>query len=319
MAFAALAVVAAPSAGAYGWPVAPFDVAHPVRAHFGDPRTRYFERYDPERSPTSGNFTFHNGVDISASPGASVYPVASGVVSQVRSSRIVVKAARRRTFQYIHVVPRVAVGDRVSARRTVLGTVEEQAAHVHLSELVGGRVVNPLLRGHLSPYADRTVPKIVSIHARTSSGKRLETLAVSGSVSLEVDAFDRPWLPVPGAWHGLPVTPAYVSWSLHAQAGYDVVPTTFAVDFRYLLPFKRDFWRVYGPGTFQNKPRYGGARYVFRLTPDLLDTRRLQDGRYSLKVTVGDVRGNQSSRVVALTICNAVASLCTAAGGARPR
>ena len=27
--------------GAYGWPIKPFDEAHPVRANFGDPRTRF--------------------------------------------------------------------------------------------------------------------------------------------------------------------------------------------------------------------------------------------------------------------------------------
>jgi murein DD-endopeptidase MepM/ murein hydrolase activator NlpD len=65
--------------GAYGWPVAPFDEAHPVRANFGDPRTRFD---GPDTADTliegDGTFSFHQGVDISARDGSPVYAVASG-------------------------------------------------------------------------------------------------------------------------------------------------------------------------------------------------------------------------------------------------
>ena len=317
--FAALAAVcSAPSAGAYGWPVAPFDVQHPVRAHVGDPRTRYYEPYDPERAGVLGSFTFHNGVDIAALPHASVYPVVTGVVTQVRGQRIVVRSGASRTFQYIHVEPRVVAGRRVVARKTVLGTVEPVAGHVHLTETAGGRVVNPLLPGHLAPYADTTKPRIAGVHARAASGKRFDVLQLSGAVSLAVEAFDVPAIPVPGSWSGLPITPALVTWSLRAESGAYVVPKTVAVDFRHTLPFNRDFWRVYAPGTFQNKPRYGGGRYVFRLTPGLLDTRAFPDGRYRLEVGARDVRGNRSSRVVAVSVCNGPAACAAVAKSARP-
>src|SRR5438034_8776441 len=54
----------------YGWPVRPFDRQHPVRGSFGDPRTVF------TAPPTTagvlrgaGQFSFHEGVDISAPNG----------------------------------------------------------------------------------------------------------------------------------------------------------------------------------------------------------------------------------------------------------
>src|SRR5262245_35560893 len=62
----ALAVPA--EAGAYGWPVKPFDRQHPVRGVFGDPRI----------GETS--HSFHFGVDVSAPDGTPVYATATGTV-----------------------------------------------------------------------------------------------------------------------------------------------------------------------------------------------------------------------------------------------
>ena len=37
------------------------------------------------------------------------------------------------------------------------------------------------------------------------------------------------------------------------------------------------------------------GRYLFRLTPKGLDTRRLADGPYVIEVTASDVRGNRAT------------------------
>ena len=73
------ASASATSSESYGWPVKPFDRRHPVRGSFGDPRTVF------TAPPTTagvlhgaGQFSFHEGVDISAPNGTAVYPVRDG-------------------------------------------------------------------------------------------------------------------------------------------------------------------------------------------------------------------------------------------------
>src|SRR2546423_77737 len=67
------------TSSSYGWPVKPFDHQHPVRGAFGDPRTVFVA------PPTAdgllhgaGQFSFHEGIDISAANGTAVYPVRDG-------------------------------------------------------------------------------------------------------------------------------------------------------------------------------------------------------------------------------------------------
>ena len=155
-----LPAAAAADSGAYGWPVKPFDRQHPVRGYFGDPRTVF------AAPPTSegvlrggGQFSFHEGVDIAAPNGTPVYPVRDGrvVVATLEKSRerVVVQCAGGVVFEYWHLTPKVHVGQLVQTDRTVLGTILRPAGHVHLTEVVGGRPVNPLAAGH-SPRTPTT-------------------------------------------------------------------------------------------------------------------------------------------------------------------
>jgi hypothetical protein len=232
----------------------------------------------------------------------------SGVVRAVNGWRVVVRSSRGRAFQYIHITPEVLPGQLVLARRTVLGLVQSPAEHVHLAEIDAGRVVNPLRPGHLAPYDDVTQPRITAMHVRNADDARLDPLSVAGPVTFDVDAFDTPPLPVPGPYNGLPVSPVRVTWSLRTPAGQYAVPPTTAFDFRRSLPSNRLFWTVYGPGTYQSRPGYGGGRYVYRLTRGLLDTRRFADGDYVLQVQVVDIRWNHESTSAAIRICNACAA-----------
>ena len=146
---------AASSVGAYGWPVAPFDRQHPVRGVLGDPRTIY---HGPPTNATlyrgSGSFSFHMGVDICAADGTRVYAVADGVVSRFGPDKVIVDSGGGNRFEYWHIRPSVSVGQHVTARRTVLGRILPGALHVHLTEIDAGRITNPLLPGHLTPYRD---------------------------------------------------------------------------------------------------------------------------------------------------------------------
>ena len=296
---------AATTVGGYGWPVAPFDQAHPVRAAVGDPRT-IFRGSDPLSAP--GTFSFHDGVDIDARNGTPVYPVVSGYVREVRSDGVVVQADDGRLFKYMHIVPAVRPGARVTARQTVLGRVKNWAHELHFSELTpDGAVVNPLQPGHLSPYRDATVPAVGQLHVRDLSGDRLAPFGLQGRVTLIAEAYDRPDLPAQArlskfARDRFPVTPAVVTWSLATLGGRVVVATRTAVDFRDNTPDNEAFWSVYARGTYQNRSVIGArmhwllpGQFLFKLTRSPLDTRRLANGVYVVTVTAIDVAGNRSS------------------------
>ena len=101
-------------AGAYRWPLKPFNKPHPVRGNFGDPRTRFAEPRSDKALLGDGVFSFHQGVDINAPDGTPVYPVASGKVTRVLDERVTVACGNGRSFQYWHIEPAAARG---TARR----------------------------------------------------------------------------------------------------------------------------------------------------------------------------------------------------------
>ena len=263
--------------GSYGWPVKPFDQQHPIRAFFGDPRTVFRAADDADL----GAFSFHNGVDIVAADGTLVYPVVSGVVSVVKPDEIVVTTHPGfRTFQYWHLVPMVRLREHVRARRTALGRVQPGRAHVHLTEIDGGVVENPLQPGHLSPYRDDTPPTVEELYFHDRTGHKLNPEAITGSVEITAAAADTPPLPLPAPWTGVPVTPARVSWQLRTRNGRDLLPEQTPADFLVTAPPPKQFWSVYAAGTYQNFPAVGAhylygtpGDYLFNLTPSPLDTR----------------------------------------------
>jgi hypothetical protein len=302
---------------AYGWPVRPFHRPHPVRGNFGDPRTIYWGLTSD--LDQGGFFQFHNGVDISAASGTAVYPVVSGRVRRVFYDWVGVASAGRR-FQYWHIRPSVRVGQLVSAGRTVLGYIVPGAGHVHLTEIDGTTPVNPLQYGHLTPYWDRTPPVIRAIVVRGSTSG-----ALGGRIWFVVNAYDLPSITPPAPWGAQPVTPAEVSWTLRGPGGRTVIPPTVAADFRFHLPPRRDFWHVYATRTRQNQPtiafthQHEPGRYFFDLTPGGLRTASLPTGRYSLTVTVTDIRSNRSERTRLFTISRSSRASLASVGRFRGR
>ena len=99
---ALLAVAVPSSAGAYGWPLRPFQRPHPIRASFGDPRYHL--------GGESAISAFHFGVDIVAADGTPVYAVEPGVVVRLHASSLTVGRHSGRRFGYWHVRPVVRSG-----------------------------------------------------------------------------------------------------------------------------------------------------------------------------------------------------------------
>ena len=152
----ALTVTPSPaSPTGYHWPVKPFTSEHPVRGNFGDPRTVSAFRRPPRAPSTGGELSVplrrrHRGARRHA-----------GLPRRFRHGQHPnrplggVSCSDGRSFQYWHISPAVRVGDHVTAFKTVLGRILPGAMHVHFTEFQGGRPVNPLQPGHLTPYTDR--------------------------------------------------------------------------------------------------------------------------------------------------------------------
>jgi hypothetical protein len=295
----------------YPWPLKPFDRQHPVRGAFGDPRTLVrVEPFGITRPDDSGKYSFHTGIDIVGAPGTPVYPVVSGRVVVAHRHGIVVATGDGRRFAYWHLRGNVELGQRVVARRTVLGWIRNPFDHVHFSEIDNHQGQNPLARGHLQPYADHTTPRAVALDFTDGRSRMLtEGGVLSPNTGLAIAAVDEPALPVRGPFAGLPQTPALVQWRLRSasvRSSQTWGAWHVAADFRQIQPPINRFWDVYAAGTFQNSPVFDrrlhegiAGLYLFRVA---LDTSQLRPGVYRLEARVADVRGNHSTTTWPLEI-----------------
>ena len=304
------ALVAATAASAYPWPLKPFNQQHPIRANFGDPRTRFLNTMLTDGLQGPGTFLFHNGIDIAAPEGTPVYPVISGKVRYIDESAISVKTKGRGVFQYFHLLVEVRNGQHVIAGKTVLGTVLRAYGHVHLSEIRGGRVWNPLARGGIAPYRDHTVPQVRAINVRPAGSLLpFDSATVCGTVSLVAAADDAAPMAVPGLFAGFPLSPALITWSLARVGGLTYVNDVPAADFRTTIPASRYFWSVYARGSYQNAPRFSNrqyfmpGRFLYNLA-SFVDTRSYPNGLYEIAVRVADMRGNSSEAALQFKVEN---------------
>lgn len=288
---------AAPSHAAYGWPVKPFHVQHPVRGFFGDPRIAGHDE---------AHGTLHFGIDISAPDGTAVYATVDGVASvhPLHRDTVVVSGAGRVAHEYWHVVPAIRSGEHVVAFRTVVGHVEAPWRHVHFCESRGGVYVNPLRPKALQPYRDTTRPTLHVIGFERD-GKPVGD-HLTGRVDIVVEAWDETPLAVPAPWNGKPVTPALVEWRLIGSTGLAASRWHVAADFRDALP-RAPFSSVYARWTRQNHPwlRGGSGRYRFLLVRGF-DTLTLPDGPCRVVVVVSDTAGNKARAERSFTVGNHV-------------
>jgi hypothetical protein len=313
---AVAALVWTGGAAAYPWPFKPFNQQHPIRGFFGDPRTVFQNGVLAGGFDGPGFFSFHQGVDIAAPNGTPIYPVVSGIAHYLGAATLNVDSGNGLVFQYFHIVPVVGEGQSVVAKETILGYVQSPFGHVHMTEINGTHAVNPLQKGHLTPYRDRTKPTIRGVMFRNSGGMLQTPLGLCGRVELDVEAFDTPPVPVPGKFRGLPVAPSYVRWTVTHLDGSAVVPWRTAADFRVTLPGNAHFTDVYAKGTYENAPRFGKeqyasmpGRYLFLLAGNY-DTTSLPNGVYQLTARVSDERNNRASITQRFSVLNARGGIC---------
>jgi hypothetical protein len=279
----------------------PFDHQHPIRGTFDDPRTRT-GRVD--RDPTNPQ-RFHDGVDIQVPDGTPVYAIESGEVELVNRFAIAVVSpvwspTAPLVFGYWHIEPAVVDGQFVG-RHQLLGYVRRGAGHVHLSERRFGHWVNPLRPGGLGPYVDRVPPKIPKVVLRPCLPFQPIVIdAVSGCVSIVVQAFDPPALPLRGAWSGAVMPPYRVTWTGLFSGPW--FPSGVRPSLEFARLFDGPVGDVYAPGTRQNLRNTRG-KYFFWLARNL-DTRELDDGPHTISVSASDIRGNATSATFSFTVAN---------------
>ena len=272
----------------YGWPLQPFDAAHPVRAYFCDPRISGQSR------------AFHFGIDISAPNGTPVFAVEAGSV-HLEDARAISVVTGDGEHGYWHVVPAVEHLQEVS-RHQLLGHVDAPWLHVHFAERRNGEYVNPLRSGALTPWHDDTRPTVSRV-VFSRDGTEVPAERVHGAVDVIAEAYDTPPIPVPAPWDHLPVTPAQLRWRV-LRAGEVVRPWHTPVDFRATLLPRSAFARVYAPGTRQNHADVPGL-YRFYLA-HTWSTPTLQDGEYELQSEAIDLAGNTGTHAVDFTVANNV-------------
>ena len=272
----------------YGWPLQPFDAAHPVRANFNDPRISGQSR------------AFHFGIDISAPNGTPVFAVEAGTV-HLEDARAISVVTGDVEHGYWHVVPAVEHLQEVS-RHQLLGHVDAPWLHVHFAERRNGEYLNPLRPGALTPWHDETRPTVSRV-VFSRDGTEVPTASVHGAVDVIAEADDTPPIPGPAPWDHLPVTPARLRWRV-LRAGEVVRPWHTPVDFTNTLLPQSAFSRVYAPGTRQNHAGKPGL-YRFYLA-HTWSTPILPDGEYELHTEAIDLAGNTGTHAVGFTIANNV-------------
>lgn len=289
IAAAVAALVVAPAASAYPWPLKPFDRAHPIRGAFGDPR--YHLGANGELS------SFHFGVDIAARDGTAVYAVEAGYVHAYGAS-VTVTSRTAREFGYWHIRPVVKMGTWVR-RHQLLGRIRPGWGHVHFAESFHGAYKDPLRIGALTPFADRSPPVVDSISLVTLTGQPVDVHRVSGVVDVVASAYDLPPLAPPGSWSVARLAPASVWWTL---SGNGVNESASVADFGAGILPNTLYGLVYAPGTYQNKPNRPG-KYLFWGARSL-DTTTMPDGVYELTISAADTRANIGTLTIQLQIVN---------------
>jgi hypothetical protein len=279
-------------AGAYGWPVKPFDAPHAIRGSFGDPRYHL----DAESVLSA----FHFGIDIVARDGSPVYSVEPGVVVRRHEDSVTVGRASGRRYGYWHIRPVVRSGTHVRLHQ-LLGHVLPGWGHVHFAESFRGSYRNPLRKGAISPFYDDTVPTVASVQLLTTGGGPVDTANVSGLLDVQASVYDTPPVVPPAPWDVARLAPDEVDWSLTTDAGA-VVASGVSVSFQFGLPINDLYDFVYASGSYQNKPHRAG-QYVYWVE-HALDTTAFPNGGYRLAVNGIDTRGHVGTSTVELTIAN---------------
>ena len=297
----------------YPWPVQPLNSSHGINGTFCEFRN------------TGSSDHFHNAVDIGKADGEPVYACLDGIVNSKRTngtnSYINIKTVfgfRKKHLTYYHVVPNPSldIGDSVKAGITVVGSIANGAAHVHLieRELISasssslGTEINPVRKGGgLTPYNDSYTPVIHSSSLefrKNNSDVRIDKNSLNGKVDIIIKVEEKNGSYSTQANNGTYLL-GYRIWNADTtQIIYE--PPDGGVKYKFdRKPLNSYVHKVFvkGMATLSN-PVYWltngkGESYIndnLVVNDGYLDTDQFPEGNYVLQIFTEDTRNNYTEK-----------------------
>ncbi len=297
----------------YQWPVPPLNSSQGLNATFAEFRN------------TGSSDHFHNAVDIGEPDGYPVYPSINGTVYSISNngydSYINVKSiinGMKKHLTYYHVVPSptLTVGQNVITGQTIIGTIYNGAAHVHLieRELLDqnssgiGNEINPVRpEGGLFPYTDFFAPVIEGntlafFEDKTFNG--IPSNQLKGKVDIRIKVRE-----VNGATGSNSNNGTYIlGYRILSEDGTKTIyePSDKGVKYRfYNMPLDSYVHNAFAKGIATlSDPVYwltngnGESQINSTLTipNNYLDTDLLDAGNYLLEIFSEDTRNNSTSQ-----------------------
>ena len=302
----------------YQWPTPSFNISRGLNATFGEFRN------------TGSADHFHNAVDIGEPDGNPVYPSIDGIVHNYSNngydSYINVKSiinGQKKHLTYYHVVPNpsISIGQEVSAGETVIGTIYNGAAHVHLieRELLPtstasiGNEINPVREeGGLDPYNDIYAPSIVGSSLRffkDNSSIQVQSDQLSGKIDIRIEVREKNGTTFSQTNNGTYI----LGYRILSEDGNSLIyePENKGMKYRfYFIPgdgyvhkaFVKNvatlsdpvYWLTNGNGESQ-------INSTLSIPNNFLDTDLLDEGPYQLEIFSEDTRNNTVSARVKST------------------
>ena len=291
------------------WPIKPFEGPHPIRAPFGEPRglagatkglsgadlVHYLATLSPVSAP--GRRIIHHGVDIKAADGTEVFAITSGT-ARLGGGDNYSRFVRVGDFDYVHLDHVVPDGTRVTAFKTVIGRVFPGQGHVHFSRYVGKDPVNPLRFGGFVNYVDTAAPEIAGLFAVRPNGSKIALDALNGAVAIFVSALDRQ-------------SGGNLLGGVH-RLGYAILNESAEVVLGPVSVFEMEGIVAEAVGnclySVQSTRHTLEPVISYRLTlksptgDGWLHTSMFPNGNYTIRVTAGDVMGNETTKSFPIAI-----------------
>lgn len=303
----------------YPWPVKPFNQSRGINGTFGEFRN------------TLSSDHFHNAVDIGEPDGNPVYPCINGTVynfvTNGYNSYINIKSitnGKKKHLTYYHVVPSpsLSLGQQVTAGQTIIGTIYNGAAHVHLierelkdqSSSYLGTPINPIRpEGGLKPYTDTQSPVIYPStleFRKDRTSIKLSPNALVEKVDIIIRVAERNGTSSVETNNGTYILGYRILSSDTSTVVYE--PANNGMKYRFhQLPSNSDVHNAFVKGiATTSNPTYwltnGKGESIINSTHAIsnnyLDTKNLDAGNYLLQIFSEDTRGNSTAKLFPISV-----------------
>ncbi|MCB9206029.1 MAG: T9SS type A sorting domain-containing protein [Ignavibacteriales bacterium] len=314
-----LSIIAQTDETKYQWPTPSFNASRGLTATFGEFRN------------TGSSDHFHNAVDIGEPDDNPVYPSIDGVVHYFSNngydSYINVKSiinGKKKHLTYYHVVPNPSlyVNQVVKKGETIIGTIYNGAAHVHLierefmdiSSTSLGNEINPVRpEGGLDPYYDSYPPVINESNLKfyeDGTSNQIPNNQLIGKVDIRIDVREKNGTSSSNVNNGTYI----LGYRVLSESGSEIIyePKDNGVKYRfYYIPNDNYVHNVFVKNVATlSDPIYwltngNGEKQInenLTVSNNYLDTDLFSKGNYQLEIFSEDTRSNKSSKRFPITV-----------------